>query len=277
MDQKNLSHSLDQLQNLLEKEYGFKEKGKDLLYNTCQLIGDRLFLRFTQPENHGQLDIFDRVESLCFNSQIFYRKVALEENWWKSNAGPLLGFYGAENRPVALLPAGDKYYDLIDLEEKKIFRVNKVVDQALAIEAYMFYRALPDKKELKGRDIILFGLKGKGLLWSLSLGGISIFLSLFFPFGVSLLFSKIIPFGEKTLLWQLTIAFVLVAIGTNIFKFFRDMVILRFRASFTHDIQTGIWQRVYNLPLRFFRHYEVGDLIQRVSVRDNHPSESIHG
>ena len=255
LDQKKVTSSLTELEHVLDKDYLFKETGKDLLYETCQLVGDRLYLNFTpSKELNGELSPPDRLMELCLDSQIYFRKIKHTEGWWKADLGPLIGFLGPELKPVALFPASSNAYEMVDLAEKKKYRVDENVDSRLFKHLFMLYRTLPSKPSLTGKEVAYFALRNKHreLLWALFFGFVSMMMALFIPFATKIIFSTAIPFSDESLLFQLTLGLILISLGTAFFKYFREAALLRFQALLAHDLQTGIWQRIFNLPMRFF-------------------------
>lgn len=266
IDVKNFENSLTQLQNILDNEIFTKEQETDVLFRTCQFVGGILNLKWVVPKNpRHDLPVRERLGNLCFDSHVYYRTVKLKEGWWKRNIGPLIGFYGPQERPVALVVNNDQRYEMLDLMDNKKILVNQGIDEKLALDAVMFYRAMPDKKVLSGTDVIRFGLadKGRSLVLAFLFGGLGILLALFFPYANNILFNLIIPYFNQPLLLQLTIGMILVAMGSSFFILIRECIILRFQALLTHDLQMGVWQRLFDLPARFFKNFEIGDLILR--------------
>ena len=118
MDRRNLQSSLNQLKSVLaEEEYIFRGEGPDLLFKVCRLVGDYLRLSFKPPrKDTAQMNLDELLHRICFDSSIYYREVKLAEGWWQSDWGPFVGFYGPNNKPVALLPTKENRYRMIDLE-----------------------------------------------------------------------------------------------------------------------------------------------------------------
>ena len=154
---------------------------------------------------------------------------------------------------------------MVDLEQKKKYKVDDKLDSQLFYHLFMFYRALPSKPSLSGQELARFAIenKSKELFWALFFGCLSMLLALFIPFATKILFTTVIPFSDEPLLFQLTLGLILITLGTSFFKYFRELALLRFQALLAHDLQTGVWQRIFNLPMRFFRNFETGDLILR--------------
>ena len=56
----------------------------------------------------------DPLDEISRASRVRMRRVALKGDWWRQNSGPLLGFRGEDERPVALLQRGTAAYTLVD-------------------------------------------------------------------------------------------------------------------------------------------------------------------
>lgn len=279
-EKKDYITALNELQSVLShEELMLGVDQQDLLFNTCQLAARQLNLKFsalTIPEQRtGSLD--ERVHRLCFYSGIYYRKVFLTENWWKHDVGPLVGFYGEEERPVALIPQKG-VYQLVDLKEQAAYKVDLQIDKNLSSNAYKFYRSLPDKKAISKSDLFHFSLANnfKSLVNILLLGALAGFLNLFFPFFNYVIFDFIIPNGDRSLLLQVIVGLILISICTHIFLLGREYTLVRLEGLLEQDLEASLWQRLFNLRLQFFRRYEIGDLLLRV-LSIKHIREVISG
>lgn len=271
MVKKFFKDSIKHLQNIFDEDFLLKNSNQDILYRTCQLVGDQLHLNFIPPKEFNfKLSPRERLEEMCYDSRIYYREVKFKEKWWKNDIGPLLGFYGQDSRPVALLWVKNSYH-LIDLEMNLNLKVDRLIDDQLDLIAIMFYRALPERSFISGKEVIHFALqdKGKIIFLALAFGSAATLLTLFFPFFNNLLFSLIIPYFEKPLLLQVTLGFIIVIVANHLFMYVRESFFLNLQGILAHDIQASIWQRLLNLPSVFFHRFEVGDLIQRASSIEN--------
>lgn len=266
-DKTNFNGALNELQMVLNREeYLLKQEHQDLLYNTCQLVGQHLNLNFVPLTfSSANLSVAEHIYFLCFYSRIYYREVSLIANWWKYDLGPLLGFYGEEERPVALIQQGGQY-QLIDLKNQKSTPVDPKLDQQLSSRAYKFYRHFPHKDTLTSLDLIKFSVYRyvKPFALVILLGLLSGLFNLFFPFVNGIVFDLIIPNADQSLLWQVMIGLSLVSIGNSIFLLGREYTLIRLEGLLEQDLESAIWQRVFNLKLQFFRRFELGDLLLRV-------------
>lgn len=266
IEQRNLQNSLNELSTIFSsEEYLFQEEKHDVLYQTLQLIGKSLDLTFLPlDKKYDKFNFQEKLYYFCFNSHIFYREITLVKNWWKHDVGTLLGFYGDPAQPIALIRSASSY-QMVDLHTQKTCQVDAHLDEALTPAAYTFYRALPSKAKIGGYDLCSFVIShriGKVLL-VLLFGSLSFLLMLFFPFANSLLFNLVIPNSDEPLLWQVTIGMLIISLTTTVFTFAREYLLVYLGGYFEHDLETGIWQRLFDLPLQFFRRFETGNLLIR--------------
>ena len=254
-DQEILEQSLIQLQSILDTKRHLPTLfAKDPIYQVTQLIGHHSELEFKWPKNGIVAENTDQyIDTLCRYSQIYYRRIRLTENWWKTQGVPMLGFYGDEDKPAALIPNSKGDYELVDPVKNQRLPMTDDLAKQLSSVAYMFYRQLPFYK-IKLRDIWTF------TVWKYRRDWITFTFLIMLGMGAGLsspiltqfLFDEVIPNRNETLLIQVGIASLLISFATLAFNFARESIILRLEGLIDHDLEMAIWQRVLNLPIRFF-------------------------
>lgn len=264
---RNMQLAESQLQTALDKEVTeFAQEGRNLLSDTCQFIGNKLNLKFDlSSEINPALSSKEQVETLCFDSHVYHRMIFLSPYWWKINIGPLLGFSKESKKPVALIPEHNRY-SIVDLEQSSSKEVNSETVEGLSTDAFEFYRAFPLKPELTGRDLIAFGSFQK---WGIFIGIFFLsltaaLLNLFFPFFNAALFDIAIPNDDRSLLLQIVIGMLMITVGNEMFILSREYLIVKLEGFLDREFESAIWQRILDLPLRFFRRFQIGDLLLRV-------------
>ncbi|OHE64337.1 MAG: NHLP bacteriocin export ABC transporter permease/ATPase subunit, partial [Treponema sp. GWB1_62_6] len=142
--------------------------------------------------------------------------------------------------------------------------IDRTTADALAAEAFVFYRPFPDAA-LKGMDLVRFGLRSCardiGTALAVGLGGA--ILSLLGPWMTGLLFDTIIPEAEGNRLIQLAIILAAGALATLAFDITRGIAQLRVEGRMDSSVQAALWDRLLSLPVSFFRNYTAGDLAER--------------
>lgn len=266
---RDLKLAIDRLQTVLNKEeIPIKQQGAGggLLFDACQIVGNQLNLKF-DPSIYikPSLTLKEKVEELAFNSRIYLRLVELLPNWWKNDVGPFLGFSQNETKPVPLILHGERY-QLIDLEQLKSEQVTEENARTLFSHAFEFFRGLPLKEYLFRKDLFHFAIfnKLKTVTGITFVSTLIALLGLLTPFFNSVLFDTIIPTGDKNLLLQLFIGMLLITIGGQCFAMGRQFMVLKLEGILDREFEGAIWQRVLDLPLRFFRRMHIGDMMIRI-------------
>ena len=206
------------------------------------------------------------VEQIARASGLRVRKVALPENWWKHDHGPLVGFLSPEHCPVALLPMSASRYSLRRPGGGGDELVTDHVAGLLERDALTFYRSLPSRLAT-GREVLAFGLKGcrRDILSVIAMGVLGSFLGFLAPVLTAAVFDTIIPFSGRGLLVQVTIGLVAAALGAAAFELTKAFSIMRIIQRGNASIQCGVWDRLLNMPVSFFRNYTAGDLALRAN------------
>ncbi len=201
------------------------------------------------------------------------RRVLLEGEWWTHDSGALLGFRLDDGdsvnddrlTPVALLH-GPFGYEMHDAHSDTPIKVDAEVAQRLHPQAYQFYSPLPDKA-LTPLDILRFSTQRswRDVAFVLTIGMALGSLTTLIPILTGQVFDNIIPGAERALLLQLTIVLALVYIGQSLFDLARGLVLVRAQTRMDATLEAGVWDRLLNLPLPFFRQYSAGDLASRAA------------
>lgn len=202
------------------------------------------------------------LESLCQILRLKYRRVLLREDWWRKDAGPLLGFY--KKTPVALIPGKPGQYTAFFPNQKKLSVSSRIAEQ-FDPQAYMIYKPFPPQT-LSLKDIFLFAkdfLIGdlKTILWT---SGLIAFLGLLPPYLTGIIFNEVIPDADQINLSHLLLALFSATFSVTLFDFVRSIGLIRIRDKWGLLIQSALWDRLISLPLTFFRRYTVGDLMKRL-------------
>ena len=211
--------------------------------------------------------------ALSLVTSVRTRKVILDKGWYTHDSGALLGFLLDDGddvnddrvNPVALLP-GKHGYELFDPRRDAPAPVDEDLAKRLHPQAYQFYPSLPDRP-LTPLDIVRFSGRRSlrdvvfVIVVGLGLGSLSTLI----PLLTGQVFDHLIPGAERGLLLQLTIVLALVYVGQSLFNVARGLAIVRFETRMDARLEAGVWDRLLNLPLPFFRKYSAGDLSSRAA------------
>lgn len=207
----------------------------------------------------------DPLEAIARASRIRIRRVTLRDNWWQKEGGALLAYTLDGQRPVALLPVGSQYEVVDPLRQTRI-RCDQNIAATLSPVAYSFYRPLPEV--LKPITLMQFALRGHlKELWMVLLTGIAAtLLGMITPQATAILIDQAIPDANRSLLLQVALGLLAVALGTTLFQLTQGLAIMRLEAFADASTQAAVWDRLLKLNPAFFRQYATGDLSSRVSA-----------
>lgn len=261
------SRGFGQLVGVLSRrrDYVPPPEDTDDLMTTLNLIGSAARIRFTPaPRWATEALTLDPLGSVCRTSRVRHREIGLRGEWWRADAGPLLGFTKARHDPVALLPVQGGGYELINPKRNVRQSVNAKVQETLEPVGYCFYMPAPERS-LSMKDLLTLafgGLRAEAtMVLALALGGAV--LGLIVPVATNFMFSSVIPSASVSDVVVLVGALVAVHIGQTLFVTVRVFALLRLEGKSHASLQAAMIDRLLALPVPFFRDYTVGDLANR--------------
>ena len=202
---------------------------------------------------------------------IMHREVYLDDEWYLSAVGPMLGTLKEDGSAVALIPGKLSGYKFLDIKTGKYTKVNKKTTKLLDREATCFYRPLPQEK-LSILDL----LKYMGSLFSISdvvlyigMMGICTLIGMIGPYTTKWLFSDIIESGKLRVLLALAIFIICYTICNLMIRAYQTLINGRIGIKQDVAIQAAVMNRIMNLPATFFKDYSSGELSQRSSYVQN--------
>ena len=199
---------------------------------------------------------------------IMLRAVQLTPGWYKDAFGPMLGFVGEQETPVALLPNILHGYHYTDPETGKTVRVTRKTAKKLSPDALCFYTPLPMKKI--GVLDLLMHMKS-------SIAASDIALILLATFAVTFV-GMIEPRVQKALIGPglemhsyallvgMTAFAVSAVIASTLVNTVKGLIMGRISTKTSLSIGAAVMMRVLSLPVSFFRKYSSGDLATRINT-----------
>jgi NHLM bacteriocin system ABC transporter ATP-binding protein len=232
-------------------------------------IGQVLGVKVRPPGRAEATGRSDPIDAIARASRIRLRRVALVDDWWIRDCGPLLGFLeGAEgkSRPVALLFTRAMNYELFDPEDGSRSPLDRELASSLTPEGVSFYRPLPEE------HISLFGLlrfsmapRLRALLIAVLTGIVATLLGMITPQATALIMDNAIPDSDSRLLLELGAGLLATAFGVLIFQLAQGLALTRIGIGSEAEGQAAVWDRLLRLHPTFFRDYSTGDLQSRVN------------
>ncbi len=258
--------ALGELAGVLQPEEAeFFQEGTPLLI-AAGAIGRALGITICPPARSEDVSrVKDPLDAIARASQFCTRRVLLAGDWWNQEYGPLLAYTLEEKHPVALLPYKGDRYVLFDPQLRTKTLVNEAVAENLELEAYMFYRPLPQSIS-NIVEIFRFGSKGyeKDIVLIVAFGAIGTLLGMITPQATAILVNEAIPDSDRLLLWQIGLALLAAAFGQSAFQLAQGFMSLRVENAADASLQPAVWNRMLNLMPGFFRKYSSGELLNRL-------------
>lgn len=207
------------------------------------------------------------VEKIAECSHFIFRKVILEDGWWKNDCGPIIGMIGGD--PVACVPIGGAKYEIFyasNPDVKEAVRLTPEIAQTIHPSACSIGRTLPGKK-LSKRELLNFASKSivkLDVIWIAALGLAAALIGVLLPTMNQLIYDNYIPLGDTPQLLQLGVVIATFMIGNLFFGIVKNLSEYRVSSRVGYDLQNATMYRSFFLPERFFRNYDSADLAQRI-------------
>ncbi|MEV8633952.1 ATP-binding cassette domain-containing protein [Streptosporangium sp. NPDC051023] len=207
----------------------------------------------------------DRLGAALDAARVRYRRVRLEERWWRKATVPMIGFAGEDGRPVALLPCRGGYRIADPAADAR--RVTEATAAVLAPDAWQVYPPL-DEGLTSPAALLRYGLRGAGreLAWLLATGAAAALFALSVPlFTFSLLRSAENPADRPAAIWIVAIITGVVCAGAMLLTV-RNSVLVRVQGRLQERLEPALWSHLISLDQPFFAQYSTGELVQRANA-----------
>lgn len=239
----------------------------DALFDACAAAGSVMGVELHCPGRHffsGGDSPEERIRRICDYNQVRCRKVELAQGWEQQDFTAFVAFRRESGEPVALLGRSGDEARLFDPAEERLHRVSRKEAATLAEDGWCFYAPFPPGRITPGRLLAMAfrGARGdlSALLWLMLLGAL---LSMAVPIINGVIFGTVIPTADRVLLMQLFGISLLFAVTQGVFEYVESIAILRIHVRAEYTLQAAVWDRLLNLPARFFRAFSIGDLATR--------------
>lgn len=240
-------------------------RAADPLLRATQLVLAATGIRVELQQPAADVPAGGQIADLARQAQSAMRAVALSaDRWWREDVGPLLAFRSSDGAPLALLPAGERGYWLVDPGTGSRTRLDARNAAELSPTAFMFFRSFPEWA-VGFRDLLRFGLVGTrpDVMRLVAYGALGGLLGLFTPMAIGLLIDRVIPSAQSDELVQLVLLLLSATLAVSAFELTRAIALMRIDSRIGGAAQAAIIDRLLHLPAGFFRDYSAGDLAQR--------------
>ncbi len=215
------------------------------------------------PEKVKTLD--EQLDFLVRPLGIMRRTVKLDDNWYKTSAGPLMGIRKDSGEVVALIPHGLSGYVFYDSIQGKDIRLNSQTSQLLEKEAILFYKPLP-LKALKIRDLLKYiiqQLSVSDIVFYLLILLISTLLGMLSPVFTKWLFGEVLDSGSIPVLLSLAVFMVSYSISGALLNIYQNLINAKISTKVNLAVESAVMHRILSLPPSFFKQYSSGELSER--------------
>ncbi|EST39643.1 hypothetical protein N566_00810, partial [Streptomycetaceae bacterium MP113-05] len=215
--------------------------GDDATLAACRMVARAagITLPPTVPESAGN-DRLSPVERIATAARVRTRVVRLSGEWWRDDAGPLVGRRSGNGAPVALLWRRRRY-EAVDPRTGERTPVGKRNHGRFEGRGVMFYRPLPDKPLSKKR-LLLFALRGTRLdLRNLILSSLAaVGLGALVPIATGQVLGVFVPNAETSLIVQASVAVMAVVVVSAGFLLLQNTSILRMEGRLEATLQPAV-------------------------------------
>lgn len=234
------------------------------LARALRMPTDNIYLK---PELATRLDQMTLIKRLVQKGNMTMRLVRIEDDWYKKDSGVLLGYYGETKELAALVPASEKSYKLYSVHHQEGILVDEAVAEQIDTDGFQCYAGFPARK-LRVRDVLRFMFDHcwrrdyQAIILCSLFAGIIPIVS---PIITETIFSDIIPIRDYVGLAAVTQIMLLTGFTTAALSLVRSIAVLRITNHLDMSIEAAMWGRLLQLPVRFFRRFETGELMQRMN------------
>ncbi|MCL1918270.1 MAG: NHLP bacteriocin export ABC transporter permease/ATPase subunit [Peptococcaceae bacterium] len=193
------------------------------------------------------------------------REVVLDADWHKSDSGALLAF-DKNNSPVAFIPKRQNGYKAHFADTGQIKTVSTSEAQEINPKAYALYRPLPNKS-LGVKDLFKYCVKSLNkadIFWILLFTAVCTIIGVLLPILNQKIYDDLIPVGAHEAIWWLGGVIGAAMIGSVLFSVAKNIANFRVQSRISVDLQCALQDRLFNLPMSFFREHESADLALRL-------------
>lgn len=260
---------------LLPHNGDFDPSDQDAYLAVARVVGHASGVEVTRTSTSEASDArLGPVERIAVSSRFRTRQIHLEDNWWRTDLGPLFAHVAADvtegsggpsdlsvtkRAPVALIWRRGRY----EAREPggKSVRVTRAYAARLERTAWMFYPPLPDEPLTRGA-LIRFGLRGsaRDAVVMVALGLAAALLGLLIPVLTGKVLGVLVPHADRGPLTQVCVVLFAAALLSAVLSAVQNLSLLRLEGRFEARAQAAVWDRLLRLPTGFFTQVSTGEL-----------------
>ena len=233
------------------------------LADALQIVGRHEGIDFTIPARSGPSDSPVGLVDVLDASGVRARRVRFkaEDGWWRGDSNALLGFRAEDGQPVALLPGMFGSYRQIDPVTKRSIRITAERANALADEAWMFYRPLPSGN-VTPADLLKIALHGSASdLARLAMAGLPGGLIKLLPaLALGFVANHVAAGGNAGAVYTAAMALAAFGVLGALLHLLQSTAMMRLEGRSASRVEAAFWDRLMRLPPSILHRHPAGDL-----------------
>ena len=233
------------------------------LADALQIIGNHQGIDFRIPVRSGPSDSPVGLIDILDASGVRARRMRFQarDNWWRGDSGAMLAFRAGDGRPVALLPGAFGGYREVDPVSNRSVRVTKARAEALAQEAWMFYRPLPSAN-VAPADLLDIALRESGGdLVRLVLAGLPGGLIKLLPaLALGFVANHVVAGGSAGALYAVAVTLAGFGLLGALLHLLQSTAMMRLEGRSASRVEAAFWDRLMRLPPSILHRQGTGDL-----------------
>ena len=266
MDRHGLERALGEVGELLSDNRPPARQQRTELLTAMTVIGERLGVTLRESAIAGEEESLDlELQAIVDLSDLRMRNVLLNDGWWKSDCGPLLGFIGEQRIPVALIRDPSGIYHIVNPKSEVDRVVNEETADTLCVDAKTFSAPIPENIS-RLSQIPLWAVREVlpdiGFVVGLSM--LITVIGMLVPQMTAVLMDTAIPEADRNMVMELAFALFAAAFGATLLSLAQGIVTIRFSIASNVKAQLAIFCHVVALRAPFFRKFSSGDLLDRI-------------
>ena len=194
------------------------------------------------------------------------RLVTLVDDWHKNDSGVLIGYYGEKKELSVLLPTSPGHYKVITKNFPDGIPIDDEVAEKIDKSAFECYGGFPNR-ELKIFDLLKFIFKQCWIAdykTVILVGLFSGLIPLVMPIVTETIFQDIIPILDREGLATVTQVTMVTSFTMASLGIVRTIAVMRITTRIDMATEAALWNRLLNLPTKFFRKFTTGELASRM-------------
>lgn len=204
------------------------------------------------------------IPHIAQSAGVICRAVVLDENWYHHDCGVIIS--RMDGHSVTLVPWKRSQYRLYDGEIQKTETVTEKIAAQIDPAAYSIGRTLPEHS-LTRKDILRFvrnGFSSSDVLGAAVLGLLCTLIGLLLPELNQKVYDEYIQIGDANMLMQMCSVIGTFMVGNIFIQLVKGLCEFRLSSRCCQDVQNALYHRFFRLPESFLRHFDSGDMAQRL-------------